>query len=228
MVNSFKRGFTLVELLIAASIFGIITTFVLLSYGRVSGQLFITTLAYEVALSFREAQNYGVSVKEFRSSDFRTFNTAYGLHFEDAPTRFVLFSDARRGSDGKGNRRYDGSNDASGCLSNFESECVSIFNLGRGSRIAKFCGVLPTDGGRDVADEMKREECNRDSTPPSNPSPSIAYLDVLFERPNPDGIVRTDRSGVGERYKAARVYLVSTTGDRRVVEVVNTGQISIK
>src|SRR3989344_2116166 len=172
-----RRGFTLIELLVAASLFGIITTFVLLSYGRVSGQLFITTLAYEVALAFREAQSFGVSVKEFRSRDIQTFDAAYGLHFESADTRFVLFGDARRQAGGKGNQRYDGSHNETGCLLNFESECQSIFKLGRGSRIDKFCGVLPTDGGRDVSPEQKREECNKESTPPSNPSPAISYLD---------------------------------------------------
>lgn len=223
-----KAGFTLVELLIAAAIFSIITAFVLLSYSRVSGQLFVTTLAYEVALAFREAQNFGVSVREFKSPDLKTFDAAYGLHFGGADTSFVLFSDARRGSDGNGNLRYDGADDASGCLTSFQSECSSVFKLSRGSRIERFCGVLPTDGGRDAPNEAKREECNIGSTPPGNPSPSISYLDVMFLRPNPDALIRTNQSGVGERYRGARVYLISTTGARRVVEVVSTGQISVK
>lgn len=221
-----SRGFALVELLIAVVLFGIITSMVLLTYSRVGEQLFITTLAYEAALSFRQAQSYGVSVKEFRGGGTETFEAAYGLHFESGSDKqFVLFADGNVG----GNRlRYDGEHEGSGCLSASGSECVSIFKIERGNRILKFCGVLLLDGGRDVADEQKQEECNTASTPPSNPSLAITFLDVMFLRPNPDAMIRTNRSGVGERYKAARVYLASARGEKRVVEVVNTGQISIK
>lgn len=226
-VNSPRSGgFALLELLVAVTLFGIIAAMVLLAYSRIGEQLFITTLAYEVALSLRQAQSYGVSVREFRGGGAETFAAAYGLRFKsDSDKQFVLFADGKTG----GHRlQYDGEDDASGCLSVSGSECVSIFLIERGNRILKFCGVLLLDGGRDAPDEQKQEECNAASTPPSNPSAAISFLDVLFLRPNPDAIIRTDRSGSGERYKAARVYLVSPRGERRVVEVVNTGQISIK
>lgn len=224
--RSGQQGFALLELLIAVTLFGIITSTVLLSYSRIGEQLFTTTLAYEVALSFRQAQSYGVSVRQFRAAGADTFDAAYGLHFESGSDReFVLFADGTTG----GNRlRYDGVHDGSGCVSGSGSECVSATFIERGNKILKFCGVLSADAGRDRPDEEKREECNTLSTPPSNPSPAIAYLDVLFLRPNPDAIIRTDRSGVGERYKGARVYLASPRGEKRVVEVVNTGQISVK
>lgn len=223
-----SRGFTLVELLVTLVVFGAVTVFVLLIYSRVSSQLKTTALAYEVALSLREAQNYGVSVREFRSGSAATFDAAYGLHFDTgSDARFVLFSDARRDERGVMNLFYDGDND-NGCIGSAGSECVSVYKIGRGNRIYKFCGVLPTDGGRDAAPEQKREECSRESTPPSNPSPTVTYLDIMFKRPNPDAVIRTNRSGGTERYKAARIYLVSGTGESRVVEAVNTGQISVK
>lgn len=226
LASARSGGFALLELLVAVVLFGIITTMVLLAYSRVGEQLFMTTLAYEVALSFRQAQSYGVSVREFRGGGAQTFEAAYGLHFDGGSDKqFVLFADGNMG----GNRlRYDGVHDGSGCLAGSGSECVSLVRIERGNQILKFCGVLLLDGGRDKPDEEKREECNMASTPPSNPSPAISFLDVLFLRPNPDANIRTDRSGVGERYKAARVYLVSPRGERRVVEVVNTGQISLK
>lgn len=224
--GSRSGGFALLELLIAVTLFGIITGGVLLSYSRVGEQLFVTSLAYETALSFRQAQSYGVSVRQFQGGGASTFDAAYGLYFESGSDKeFVLFADGN----GSGSRlHYDGLHDASGCVSGSGSECVGVVRVERGNRILKFCGVLPADGGRDRPDEEKREECNTLSTPPLNPSPSIAYLDVLFLRPNPDALIRTDRSGVGERYKAARVYLASPRGEKRVVEVVSTGQISIK
>lgn len=219
-------GFTLIELLAAVALFTIAASMILVTYSRVGEQLFVTALAYEVALSFREAQSYGVSVRAFQGGGAETFDAAYGLHFENSvPEEFVFFADANALGE---QLRYDGVHDESGCVSSLGSECAGLVRLTRGNRILKFCGVLPGDGGRDAPDEQKREECNTASTPPSDPSPTIAFLDVLFLRPNPDAVIRTDISGGSERYTAARVYLASPRGDRRVVEAVNTGQISIK
>ncbi|KKW10789.1 MAG: hypothetical protein UY50_C0026G0016 [Parcubacteria group bacterium GW2011_GWA2_49_9] len=221
-----KRGFALIELLIAVVLFGIISTFVILAYNRVSGQLFLSTLAYELALSFRQAQSYGVSVHQFQGD----FDVGYGLHFDSdsqAKTTYAMFADEGE-IDGIFNGGFGSAYDASGCLAN-NVECISVFKLEKGNTIYKFCGVLPTgDGGRDVADTDKNEECNIASTPPDGGNPNIAFLDVTFLRPNPDAIIRTNRSADGQLYTSARVYVQSPTGEKRVVEVVSTGQISIK
>mgnify|MGYP001618689927 CR=1 FL=1 len=220
-----NRGFALIELLIAVVLFGIISTFVILAYNRVSGQLFLSTLAYELALSFRQAQSYGVSVHQFQGD----FDVGYGLHFDSnsqAKTTYAMFAD-EDGIEGDGlfNGGFGSSYDTSGCLT--ATECVSVFKLEKGNTIYKFCGILPTgDGGRDAPDANKNEECNAYSLPSSNPT--ITFLDVTFLRPNPDAIIRTNRSEGGQLYKSARVYVQSPTGEKRVVEVVSTGQISIK
>src|SRR3989344_2815124 len=219
-------GFALIELLVAVALFGVISTFILVAHSRVSEQILMTALAYDVALSFREAQNFGVSVKEFSSGGSATFDAAYGLHFDTGSDRlFTLFADAN--SDGTA-LHYDGTNDASGCLESAGSECISVFRMGKGNRIERFCGVLPADGAGTVA-----EECSTVTVlpPPCTTLavPDICFLDVMFRRPNPDAIIRTNQSGlVGERYKGARIYLLSPQGKRRTVEGLNTGQISIK
>lgn len=218
-------GFALIELLIAVVLFGIISTFVILAYNRVSGQLFLSTLAYELALSFRQAQSYGVSVHQFQGD----FDVGYGLHFDSnsqAKTTYAMFADA----DGiLGNGLLDGGfgvgYDTSGCRGS-SAECISVFKLERGNTIYKFCGVLTGDEGRDALPADKNEECNEYSLPSSNPT--IDFLDVTFLRPNPDAIIKTSLSEPGHLYKAARVYVQSPTGEKRVVEVVSTGQISIK
>ncbi|MDO8594705.1 MAG: type II secretion system protein [bacterium] len=223
--NSARKGFALVELLIAVTIFGIITTFVLLAYNRVSEQLSLTTLAYELALSFRQAQSYGVSVHQFGGS----FDVGYGLHFDPGSnSTYALFADEKGVyGDSVLSGGYDFSYGDTGCLT--PTECVNVFRLEKGNTIDKFCGVLSGDGGRDVPDEQKDEECNVSSTPPSNPPPTITFLDVTFLRPNPDAIITTNRTvSDGQQYKAARVYVVSPRGIKRVIEVVNTGQISLK
>src|SRR3989344_5990088 len=76
-------GFALVELLTAIFLFAFFSSFIVLAYGRISGQLFLTTLAYEIALSFRTAQSYGVSVREFQAfGQTASFDVGYGLHFD--------------------------------------------------------------------------------------------------------------------------------------------------
>jgi len=210
--GSSERGFSLLELLIAIVLFGIITGFVLVAYGKVSEQLFMTSLAYETALSFREAQSYGVSVRQFEGS----FEYAYGIHFRNGiDKRFVLYADINADSE-----YNEGDDDETGCLSSAEGECSSIYRVERNNKIEKFCGVLALDawpGGE------KQEECNVNSVPETNQT--ITTLDVSFLRPNPDALIRTD---IGSEYKAARVYLTSPGGIKRMVEVWNTGQISIK
>ena len=225
-------GFALIELLVAVTLFGLITVFVLLAYNRVGSQLFLSALAYEIALSFREAQSSGVSVHEFRVGAGGTFDVGYGLHFDDgSKNTFAMFADQGGvGGDGMLNGAYSTTYNTTGCLST--TECNSVVKFERGNTIYKFCGVLADDEGRDVADTAKHEECSLvtspgvGSTPPANPPQTISYLDVTFLRPNPDATIKT--SHVGQVYRAARVYVVSPTGERKVVEVVNTGQISIK
>ncbi len=224
------RGFALIELLIAVVLFGIISTFILIAYGKVSRQLFLTTLAYEVALSFREAQSYGVSVHQFQGAGGQpeTFDVGYGLHFDrGSMNTYALFSDSGGVA---GNSVFDGtfgtSYTAKGCVS--LTECISVSRIEKGNLIYKFCGVLPLgDKGRDVPDNEKQEECNINSLPATNSV--ISFLDVTFLRPNPDAIITTDRTiAVKQKYKAARIYLIAPSGDKRVVEVNTTGEISIK
>lgn len=226
--RSGQRGFALIELIIAVALLGLISMFVLLAYNRVGGQLFLTTLAYEIALSFRQAQSYGVSVHEFRTGQSGTFDVGYGLHFDiGSANTYALFADqGGTAGDGQFNGAYPTAYDQTGCRST--TECLTVFKMERGNIIAKFCGVLPTgDLGRDAEDKDKNEECNVNSLPASNPT--ITFLDVTFLRPNPDAIIKTSRTAfMGQEYRAARIYIASPTGERRVVEVVNTGQISIK
>ena len=214
-------GFALIELLLAVTLFGIVASFLIVVYQRVSDQLLLTSSGYDVALSFRETQSYGVSVKQGISG---SFDAGYGLHFDKGSTAtFVRFVDAPAGGSGTP-FFYDGQDTTIGCVS---GECLSVLRLERGNTIQKFCGVLTDDGGRDAPPAAKHEECSTASTPPSAPPPTIAFLDVVFRRPNPDAVIRTDRSSQ-VLYKAARVYLLSPKGDTRVIEVVTTGQISVK
>ncbi len=72
-------GFTLIELLITISIFVFMTALVMARYNDFySGTLF-KNLAYDIAITIREAQSYGISVKYNEGGG--SFNKAYGAYF---------------------------------------------------------------------------------------------------------------------------------------------------
>ena len=99
-----NRGFTLVELLVTLSLFVVLTTIVLFSQSKFNGSILLTNLAYDVAITVRQAQTYGVNVRETSSG---VFDKAYGVHFDiltdDSKKKFLLFADSGGGSG------YDGS-----------------------------------------------------------------------------------------------------------------------
>jgi len=202
-------GFALLELLVAVVLFGLIAMLVLFSYFKVSEQLFMTTFAFETALSLRQAQSYGVSVRQFGSDRSATFEAAYGIHFDAATrNRFIFFAD----SDGNGTYTQGG-DDSSGCIRGGSSECVSVYRIERSNQIEKFCAKRAVDGV---------DEC-------STGTPTIlTFLDVIFRRPNPDAIFYTNQSQFNTLYRAATVHLTSPNNLARTVQVWNTGQISIK
>ncbi len=130
---SSRRGFTLVELVVSIAIFLIITSVVMVSQHRFGGNILITNLAYDVALGIRQAQVYGISVKQSSTG----FNQSYGIHFESqspgVPANYyILFADL----DGSGSYKT-GSDTGDGCKS--ATECVSFFRVEKGNSISGLC-----------------------------------------------------------------------------------------
>ena len=124
--KNFKKGFTLIEMLMVVSIFAVITSTVLTSHSKFSGNLLLGSLAYDVALSIRQAQVFGLSVREV-SVGSGVFNVGYGVHFDNnLDTSYILFADLNDNSE------YDGPN-----------EIVEVFNINNKYRISDLCGLTP-------------------------------------------------------------------------------------
>jgi len=129
-----SRGFSMVELMVTVSIFVVITGIVLVKNSGFNSSIRLTNLAYEVGLKIREAQTYGVSVKEFGVGT-GTFTVAYGVHFQKtSPTVFQFFGDAN------GNMSYDAGN-----------EFIDELSMVGGNRIKKMC-VLSSSGAESCSD----------------------------------------------------------------------------
>lgn len=207
--RSVRRGFSLIEMLIVVGLFTIITAFALMNHARFGENILATNLAYDIALSFREAQSYGLSVRESAPLS-GAFDLGYGVHFLH-DWFFVFFADRNN------NGRYDGTSVDGVCVGGDSSECLKVYRLERGYSIPSFCGVLSASGSLEC-----RVFPNVDET--------ISFLDVLFKRPKPDAFVRTNLNGQAEeRYRSARITIVSPRArESRTVEVFQTGQISIR
>ncbi len=89
-----RGGFTLVELLVVSAIILVMTAFILFQHSKFNSTTLLRSLAYSIALSVRQAQIYGTSVRE--SSRNGTFVQGYGVYFPlsgSAPDRYYLFAD---------------------------------------------------------------------------------------------------------------------------------------
>ena len=115
-----SAGFTLIELLAVMAILVVVTGAILTSNARFGGAVLLQNLAYDMGLTIRQAQIYGISVRRFSANDF---SSGYGMHFEiSSPTTYVLFADAVAK-----NGLYD------------QGELVEATDIGRGYRIADLC-----------------------------------------------------------------------------------------
>ena len=94
-----RRAFTLVELIVTVSIFAFITTLVISKYGTFNQNVLLTNLAYDMALTIRTAQTFGVSVKTSNNlgnpcyTSSTPFQCVYGVHFDyTLNNSFTLYS----------------------------------------------------------------------------------------------------------------------------------------
>jgi prepilin-type N-terminal cleavage/methylation domain-containing protein len=68
-----KSGFTLIELMVVLVVFVALTGIMISSQSKFDGTILLNNLAYDIALSIREAQTYGVNVKEFSGFGLKIF-----------------------------------------------------------------------------------------------------------------------------------------------------------
>lgn len=115
-----RRGFTLIEMLVVLGIMAVLTAALLTRNSAFGGSIILRSLAYDVALSIREAQVYGIAV---RQSIAGTFTRGYGVNVRSAsPASYLLFSDL------DDNGHYSG-----------EGELVTRYTLKNGYKISDIC-----------------------------------------------------------------------------------------
>jgi len=201
-----EHGFTLIELLVVIGIITIVSALIFADNNRFGGQALLDNLAYDIALSVREAQVYGISVRQTTAGQF---NSGYGMHFNiNTPalqTTYNLFADSKNAT----NQPVP-----DGIYEPGEDVSPSPFIIGRGFYITQLC--VTNAVGEDCA--------------------SAKSLDILYVRPEPDayisinGTLQYDVGGnlLPSSYTQARIVVTSPRGDSMNILVLSNGQISVQ
>lgn len=216
----FTRGFTLFEMMVSIAIFTLLTTTILVKNSQFKSVTSTTNLAYQVALAYREAQQYGVNVRRATSipgaadEDAFAYKYPYGIHVDSATNdSLLLFADTYNdsvralGSDGL----FVSVPSGGGTL---KDTTVRSYALKNGNTISKFCVDTTSPSTR----------CSNDA---SNP---LTSLDVTFVRPFPDANFQVQVSGGGALptgITSAKICVVSPQGTTKGVRVSSVGQIEV-
>lgn len=206
------RGFTLVELTVVLAIIVVITTVVLTNQSSFNKTLILTNTAYDIALTLRSAETYGLSS---RASSISA-NAGYGLNLQKAnPGFFTLFADV-----------YPAPSTLSVCHPTDDAtspdarpgdcayqpdqgEKVLDYALGNGITISDFCAYAA--GGWSCAYAE---------------GGTLSSLDIVFTRPNPDPFISMNGS-YSEALPATAVCLAITSpqGGERFISITASGRI---
>lgn len=197
-----KTGFTLVELLVTITIFVMLTAVVLWNQSKFNSTILLTNLAYDTALTIRQAQTYGINIKKFNKDDESFF--PYGVHFDMRDTKsFILFADKDWNGVSSNGLFLDVTNAQLPTSCNESGGCVNRYNIKRGNYIKQICATTSNGG----------ERCDYDT------------VDIVFTRPNPDARIIVD--SVSEASKVRIILRNVNDENEREIVVQENGLISI-
>ncbi|MHB1769860.1 MAG: prepilin-type N-terminal cleavage/methylation domain-containing protein [Minisyncoccota bacterium] len=207
-------GFTLIELLVVLAIMVIITAVVLTSQSSFNKTLILANTAYDVALTLRSAETYGLGNRVAGTVE----NAGYGLDFQKAtPGAFTLFADTYPPPSSTschpiadptapnarpGDCVYEAN----------QGEKVTGYTLGNGITISDFCAYTPNNLSWSCANSGNQ---------------ALSTLDIIFSRPNPDPFMSVNGAySTANPVTAACLALSSPQGGSRFISVGASGEIN--
>ena len=216
-----SSGFTLIELLVVLAIITVIMGIVFSSQSSFNKTLILTNTAYDIALTLRDAESYGLGS---RAATGGVSNAGYGVDFQSAsPGQFTFFADTYPAPSASGSACHPNlSGDASSPTAlpgdctyepsttqnpNFDQK-VTSYTLGNGITVSDFC--IPDAGGN--------EFCKVHN--------GLTWLDVVFSRPNPSAFIRAGVGSFIDVGSSACITLTSPQGGFRYVSIASSGEIT--
>lgn len=186
--NLGNAGFTLAELLVSIAIMVIVLTLIVVNYRKFDSTVVLTNLAYDMGLSVRKAQTYGISVKGKTSGVSQNFTYPYGIAFNVAtPQQYILFVDV----------------EGNGLLNNHTEEDVEFFKLRSPYQITSLCVLNPSDQCQ------QNPDLNELYITFERPNPD-AHFESIPARPNASA-VKID-IGSSQDPSVTRSIIIRTTG----------------
>lgn len=199
-------------MMVSISIFVLITTIGIVNYRKFGNDIFITNLGYDIALSVRKAQSYGINVKEAKGLA-SGFTYAYGIHFarnnNQNSNQYTLFVDATDELGGGPNLHYDGKVILLDGV--VIDESVEVFNLLKQSKITGLCVTVGN----------------------SAPDCDVGAIDITFLRPNPNARIVYKKNSPDvylgpDNVKSATIKITSGDDRQKQVVIYSIGQISVQ
>ena len=199
--------------MVVLTIIVVITMVVLASQSSFNKTLVLANTAYDVALTLRSAETYGLGSRAFGT----TVNAGYGVHFESGtPNSFTLFadtypspstssvchpiSDVSAPNAQSGNCSYESG----------QGEKVMLYTLGNGITISDFCAYAL--GGWSCALAH---------------GGGLTSLDIVFARPNPEPFMSVNGSYSSTfPVTDACITLSSPQGGAQYIYVGSSGRIT--
>lgn len=178
-IQTNKQGFTLVELVISVGIFAMMTALLIAKYGTFNQGILLTNLAYDVALTVRNAQSYGLNVKS-AIRDENQFGYPYGVHFAKGSDTFIFFNDIHDLNDPSDppDFRYSGS-----------LEDITISKMKRSVVVSDLCVGTPSNCATASTLDVAFQRPNPDAIiTGDSPTPHYSYAEITLL--GTDGSVR--------------------------------------
>jgi prepilin-type N-terminal cleavage/methylation domain-containing protein len=251
--RNLQQGVTLVEMLIVVGIFAVVAAILLFNFSSFSTNVTARNLAQDVALSIRKAQTYATSVNKVALNLTTDQYPAYGATFSIAPVttssttnypptrkKFLIFADISTTGSNSPNNLYDYNSSTSvtcGTIINttytgpgggVANECVESLVISSSDQITEICA--DTDCYKLSSTGAVQFCAGTTCTNTTNARPDI---NIVFKRPSPEptfcfvervGSVYQCKNKV---YSSVKITVTSAKGAKRLVEIWNTGQISI-
>ena len=190
-------GYTLLELAVVLFIILTITVISRTSKTAYERSFALSNLAYDIALTLREAQVYGVNTRQEGISG--SFDAGYGVRFAENSTDFTLFVDNNN------NRYYD------------SGELLRVYTIKNNNKISAICTV-PVGGGACTSISSGLDITYR------RPDPDACFNRTGGGLALP--AART-ASGcmAGTQISEARITVQAPRGETKVIKVYSTGQV---